>query len=419
MSDRARNRIPKPEDLNELLGALGSQPIDGTDEPQPEMIAARRASRGGKNFEEILAEDRARLREARYPGSECLEPYEVERYFLGSLGPERTAHKDACADCAALLEGAMPSDGGVERIVEEVRKTAEELGRVPASEAVHAEWWPSWLPAPQSGLALIRSRSARGFLTDALAATLPVLFVVFGVVLFYRFVRPFPEGLDLATIVLQPWVVPIIAAVVLAGLAALVLSRAEAGQAVLRESAGALAAGIMLAAAGGGFLWWNLGEQARQTEVRLNLVSARLVEAVAASFAVRRSTGTFPQVQLNEGLLALTTTQHATDRAIYRAETKGLKGAVVANVDTNGGTVYWDSAGVSGQIASLVRGRIEIVTEDGFVLREQRGEALRIKAPLDPTRKPGQEVVAIFDRRANTATGVYPVARAMPILQTP
>lgn len=413
MFDRVKNKIPEPDDLDLLLGALGSQPIDKTDEPQPEVIAARRAARAGKSVEEILAEDRARLREARYPSSECFEPYEVERYFLDSLRPERVAHKDTCAACAALLEAAMPRDAGVERIVEEVRKTAEELGRVPASQPVHVGWWPSWLPAPQPVFASIQSGPALGFVTDALAAILPFFVVVFGVDFLYRFVWPFPGAPEIARSVL------LIAAVALTGIASLVVLKTDLRRVLIRDSVGALTAGIILAVVGGGFVWWNLGQQVRQAQVGVNLVSARLAETVAASFAVRRSAGAFPELQLNEGPLALTTALHTSDRAIYRAETKGLKGTVVAKVDTSGGVLYWDSSGVSKQVGRLIRGRIETVTDDGIVLREQGGEAVRIKAPMDPNRRPGQEVVAIVDERTNVATGVYPVARAMPILPTP
>lgn len=422
MSDRQENRVPKPDDLGSLLETLASLPIEDGEEPQPQEAVARRAARASKSIDEILAEDRARVRRSRYPGRECFEPYEVERYFLGGLEAERAAHTNTCAACSALLHAATPDQAKAERIVEEVREMAEVLSRAPAAEPdtvreSRVRWWRRWPPRPVSepayGVVL-----EFGTLLGFFAATVAVAVAISGVDLRYRLWQPFLEAPEVASVVggniLQPAIIAFLAAIAVFWLTKRLVSKV--GWAVFRQwGFGLPVAFVVLTIVAVGYAQRNLGQRTRQTQLGLRLVSARLTEVVAASVDYRRSAGAFPRVELNAEPVVLTTTLHTPDRAVYRAITDGIKGAMFADVSSDGGAVYWDRGGESKQVASflvlgkLVLGKIDTMTPDTLVLRERRGTKVTIKAPLDPTRRLGEEVVAIVNQRTNTAIGVYPV----------
>lgn len=431
MSDRQENRVPEPDDLSSLLETLASLPIEDGEEPQPQEVVASRAARASKSIGEIFAEDRARVRRSRYPGRECFEPYEIERYFLGDLEAERAAHMNTCAACSALLHAATPDPAKAERIVEEVREMAEVLGRAPADEPntvrkSRVRWWRHWLPrpisAPADGLVL-----ACGTLLGFFAATVVGAVATSWVGLRYRLWQPLSEAPGVASVVggsiLQPTIIALIAAIAVIWLTRKLVSRV--GWAVFRRWGGlALAvASFVLMIVAVEYVQRDLEQRTRQTQLGLRLVSARLTEVVAASVDYRRSTGAFPQVELNAEPVVLTTALYTPDRAVYRAITDGIKGAMVADVSADGGAVYWDRGGKSKQVVrvsvgKLVLGKIDTMTTDTLVLRERRGTKVTIKAPVDPTHKLGEEVVAIVDQHTNTAIGVYPVeSRALRTFQ--
>jgi len=424
MSDRQDNRIPEPEELASLLNALASLPAEDVDEPRPEQAAARRAARSGKSIDEVLFEDRARLRQSRYPGPECYQPYEVEQYFLGSLKPERMAHTNTCAACSVLVQAAMPDAARAESIVEEVREMAEAISRATAAEPVAVRqplvpWWRRWrsrrIWKPTSGFTL-EFGPALGFL----AATLSVLVAVSGVSLVYRLALPFPEAPEVARAVaaisLQPALTALTAALAVAVLVAWLVPRFRwAG--VLASRRAVAVAGLVLAVVAARYTWWDLGQRARQTQLGLSLVSDHLTQVVAESLNVRRSAGTFPLIEYDGGSVVLATALRDPDRAVYRARANGLKGDVVAHLWRDGGAVYWNRDGKSERVATLVLGTVDAVTPDTIVLHERQGTKLTIKVPPDLTRRRGEEVVAIIDQRTNTAASVYRVGSVTAITQ--
>lgn len=66
----------------------------------------RRAERAGKSIAELRADDWEAL--GVPTAIECLDPFELEEYFAGTLSEDRVAHVDNCSRCAALLDIAKP-----------------------------------------------------------------------------------------------------------------------------------------------------------------------------------------------------------------------------------------------------------------------------------------------------------------------
>jgi hypothetical protein len=84
--------------------------------------AAERARAQGKTVEQILEQDARAIREARYPGPDCLEPNEVAAWSeTKSLPPHRLAHVAECKGCERLLELATPSSAKIRQVVEAAR----------------------------------------------------------------------------------------------------------------------------------------------------------------------------------------------------------------------------------------------------------------------------------------------------------
>jgi hypothetical protein len=90
--------------------------------PRFEAIVEQRAARLGKSVEQLLADDRAALRQADYPGPDCLNPQEVEQFFAMDLPLDRVPHVGQCPLCAALLDVARPTEDGVQRFLDDYRR---------------------------------------------------------------------------------------------------------------------------------------------------------------------------------------------------------------------------------------------------------------------------------------------------------
>lgn len=406
MSDQSR--IPEPKDFHSLLAALTGSRDAGGSRLRPEDTAVRRATRAGKSIEETIAEDRARLRNSKYPGPDCLEPYEVERYFIGALSPERREHAEACVGCSTLLHAATPSESGAEVIIEEV----QQLSKLLASERADQ-------PVPVRKSRLPRWRR-RGFVTDFLFPILPVLASVSAVILLFQTGAIFPEPPEIGLGFITNR--PAVTVTVLAGIIvtfAFIFWGARSWSFALRTSGGGLVAGCLLAIVVGSLLTVLLDQRASQTELGLNLVSDRLARVAAASLDIHDSTGKFPLVKDSTGTLVLTTVFAGEDQAEYRAHTESLGGAVIANIGANGGAVYWKQGGKSQRLARLVRGTIDAVSSDSIVVRSVKGMVETIKVPVDPAfeLKVGEQIVARVDRQ-NTALAVYPVASVARIIPT-
>lgn len=97
----------------EVLAAEEARVIEG----------AQRANKLGEAAQETLEEDLKRMREASYPGPECLMPDELEEIAAAEELPEgAAAHLAACKDCSALLAAIQPDPDKVEQILQAVRQ---------------------------------------------------------------------------------------------------------------------------------------------------------------------------------------------------------------------------------------------------------------------------------------------------------
>ena len=106
-----------------------------------EATLRRRAARLGKTVEEVLEEDRVALRQSSYPGPECLNPYEVEQFFVADLREDRVAHVETCPMCAALIDAAQPTENALAQFIDKYRvaraaKPIDELGTENPKSAV-------------------------------------------------------------------------------------------------------------------------------------------------------------------------------------------------------------------------------------------------------------------------------------------
>jgi hypothetical protein len=77
---------------------------------QPRYVGTlqRRAAKLGTSMRQLLDEDRRLMREATYPGPECIRPHEVELFAEEALTEDRLEHTRRCIPCGLLLEEAAP-----------------------------------------------------------------------------------------------------------------------------------------------------------------------------------------------------------------------------------------------------------------------------------------------------------------------
>src|SRR6266566_4343835 len=103
---RAERLKVDPERLTEL---------EDSDEPRFLRAARARAAHQRTTYEDVLRQDLERLRASRYPGLECLEPDEVERFAAGvGLSEDRLQHVGGCDACKDLLQALSPSPDRIE-----------------------------------------------------------------------------------------------------------------------------------------------------------------------------------------------------------------------------------------------------------------------------------------------------------------
>ncbi len=82
------------------------------------------------SWEEFLEIEKDRIANSPYPGPDCLEPWEVERYVKGAkFPPDRIAHLDSCVGCGMLISGMTP-DPELQKPPGPDCITKEELGQI-------------------------------------------------------------------------------------------------------------------------------------------------------------------------------------------------------------------------------------------------------------------------------------------------
>ncbi len=96
------------------------------------------------SYQEVLEEDRKKVREATYPGPECLLPHEIEGYAeSGTLPEDRLSHLKSCIPCG--VQAGMQREGwvvkntppGPDCLSPDELKSVEETGAMPEARLEH------------------------------------------------------------------------------------------------------------------------------------------------------------------------------------------------------------------------------------------------------------------------------------------
>jgi hypothetical protein len=125
MAESILKKFRDPAQLDHLFKDRADQLLSDakTSSRDADAWIEARAKRAGKTIDELLLQDRERLRKPQYPGPDCYEPYEVEQYISGTLNESRISHHQQCGYCAVLLDLAIPSEQHAEAIINELRGT--------------------------------------------------------------------------------------------------------------------------------------------------------------------------------------------------------------------------------------------------------------------------------------------------------
>lgn len=91
--------------------------------------AERTADRLGISVQEVLDRDVQMLKTIKYPGPDCLQPYEVEEYVAnGHLTSQLKSHVEECTLCETLLAGAIPDRDRIEEFAAQIPSLMKEVG---------------------------------------------------------------------------------------------------------------------------------------------------------------------------------------------------------------------------------------------------------------------------------------------------
>lgn len=179
MADKSRRTTPDMRSgREERFAQLLKRRADAGGVTQAEMVED--AKRRAPTLETLREHARTRglslfapwsEQESRYPGPDCLEPYEIEEYIDGALAAGRVAHTRECPSCRGLLSALTPSEERSAAVLNEVRQLATQ--RALAEEGTAA------LPVHSAGVfsfvrdpALPRPRWLSPTAIGAVAATL-------------------------------------------------------------------------------------------------------------------------------------------------------------------------------------------------------------------------------------------------------
>lgn len=96
--------------------------------PRFMRAAERTASRLGLSVQEVLDRDVQMLKRVKYPGPDCLQPYEVEEYVgSGHLTSQLKLHVEECSLCEILLAGAIPDRARIEEFAAQIPSLMREV----------------------------------------------------------------------------------------------------------------------------------------------------------------------------------------------------------------------------------------------------------------------------------------------------
>jgi hypothetical protein len=383
MSNSGPRRFSKPDGYDSRIHHLANK--TGVNEPRSLLFARSRAARLNASFDEMLRMDRERLRTSTYPGPECLEPYEVEDYAVGSLSEDRVRHVETCSGCQVLVSGAVPSDTQVSAFLNDVRVTE------PEPEALLAPRRVFWLD-------LVSVLAAAGATCSLGYAAL-------------RFVGPIASDSLIRTAALghlAGWAGTLLATLSLGSLIAMagfMLYRRE----LLVWSSGALASGVVvgLVAVFSGWAYLNHTAEALRTAVTLSQV--QLTRDVAVSlgpYLLNNSSLELRNVHVTttSSLMNVAASQPEPNRLEFRSDVKGVPGSVIADIGPDGGRLYWDVAKEKERVGTILFGTVESSTGDQFVLGTADGKTHTLKRRGGaPRLADGSDVLVLVDPKDDQA----------------
>lgn len=333
--------------------------------PTAFRAAEARARRLGlESVEELFGYDRHMVGTSAYPGSECLEPFEVERFVAGELADGRLEHTNRCPACAGLIANVTPSEERRAELAEEVRQIADQLRARVSGPAVVAEPVPGRRSEVEVGAGWRAS-----WRNDALATGVPLGLVVIGWVGYRLF-----HGGSVAEFL------PTFGLALLVGVAVVALMRvARHAKAAtwLREiwqtSGASLAIATPLAILFAVILRTDWQQRTQAVQAARTLLEDRVGSLAAASLGEWRARGAYLVIAEPTGAISVSTDLHTANEARYEAITTGLPGKLITDLRMDSGVLYWQRAQArevsaqlfAGRVTKLGSSKVTIVDSDG------------------------------------------------------
>jgi hypothetical protein len=367
-------------------------PTRGAEAEAGSFAAARaRAERLKLSLDDMLLEDRRRLRASTYPGPECLEPYEVEEYAAGALSRERAQHVETCEGCHILVSGVTPSEAQVAAFLDEV--SAPEPDAKTLSSPMRSFW--SDLVAASTAAVIVTGLGYFGLQWVGSAAKDPSVRSAVA---------------SQVTTLVSP---AIVATLFVLSLLLLTGALWRYGQRFLTASSGALTGGLAFGLLAIWFGGRNIVGTADSMRAVLKLQQVQLTETVAASLGpdVLQTSGSgLDAKKLHiepSSLVRVEAWQSQPGRVLFQSSVDGLPGTMLADMQANGGQLYWDFANKKQPLNQILYGTVESSTKDEFVLvdPDQRKHVIKIGAGT-PVNK-GSQLMVLVDPAGQTAISVH------------
>jgi hypothetical protein len=124
--------------------AIEQDYVHGSAQVYAEVSRRRRSKEVGREVthQEVLDDYRERLRNSKYPGPDCLQPWEIEHYRKNNEWPDKKspAHLELCSSCYSLAETLRPvklPESGPDCYSKEELDQVVEIGVLPEGRFEH------------------------------------------------------------------------------------------------------------------------------------------------------------------------------------------------------------------------------------------------------------------------------------------
>jgi hypothetical protein len=381
----------KPTRFERRRGADSQpQPAARSREPRSLIRARGRAAQQNVSVDQLLIDQRTRLRASTYPSPDCFEPYELDQHAGGTLPAERKKHADVCEGCRVLLSSATASPDRVAAFLDEVDEIE-----------IESEASPAW----EFGLEAVGAAAAF------------VAVVGFGCFAF-RFIGPGTSdpssqaALRAQVTALAP--LPIMIAAWGLGVWTLGTLVTRYTRDLLQRAGGAVSGAAVVGTVVVLLAWQNTSSLAASMRTAVAFAQTQLAAALAADGGPSRLAGlTAAPSPLQTSSPFITVTAATPQNGPQRVSSNvyGLPGSVVAEMQPAGGNVYWEIASQKQKLGYFVYGSVDRSRADEFVLTDATNREHVIKKPAgSPDVANGSEVM-VFMTPTNEPVSVYPLAR--------